>query len=348
MPRHSNENNKPAQNVSLKRTGNRGRPPKNLSNATSSPNNGRHAMKPPKIKKVVFGMAEIIPWYQSPYPAEYYTNRDGILYYCDLCLKFTASSYKFHRHVAKCRALPPGDEIYRDGSISVFEIDGQREKSYCQSLCLLAKMFLDHKTLYYDVEPFLFYVLVEWSFCYPPSIVSINFGIRSTFAGYFSKEKASPSNNLSCILTMPHHQRKGFGFFLIDFSYLLSKRENKPGGPEKPLSDLGLLSYKSYWRSRLLDTMSECKFAPMSLNQLSQRTLMSVDDVATSLEWMDALLKIPSTGEYVIAIDPKYLNEHQKRKAKAALFSKEENLVWTPLPQHVTQIYQLPEVEESQ
>lgn len=33
---------------------------------------------------------------------------------------------------------------------------------YCQNLCLLAKLFLDHKTLYYDVEPFLFYVLTEY------------------------------------------------------------------------------------------------------------------------------------------------------------------------------------------
>lgn len=32
---------------------------------------------------------------------------------------------------------------------------------FCQNLCLLAKLFLDHKTLYYDVEPFLFYVMTE-------------------------------------------------------------------------------------------------------------------------------------------------------------------------------------------
>ncbi len=37
---------------------------------------------------------------------------------------------------------------------------------YGQNLCLLAKLFLDHKTLHYDVEPFLFYVLTgtPWVF----------------------------------------------------------------------------------------------------------------------------------------------------------------------------------------
>ena len=38
---------------------------------------------------------------------------------------------------------------------------GGRAQVYCQSLCLLSKLFLDHKTLYYDVDPFLFYVLCE-------------------------------------------------------------------------------------------------------------------------------------------------------------------------------------------
>ena len=34
-------------------------------------------------------------------------------------------------------------------------------QTYCQNLCLVAKLFLDHKTLYLEVEPFLFYVLTE-------------------------------------------------------------------------------------------------------------------------------------------------------------------------------------------
>ena len=42
-----------------------------------------------------------------------------------------------------------------------FEIDGRKERIYCQNLCYLAKLFLDHKTLYHDVDAFLFYVLCE-------------------------------------------------------------------------------------------------------------------------------------------------------------------------------------------
>jgi histone acetyltransferase MYST1 len=43
----------------------------------------------------------------------------------------------------------------------VFEIDGATDKIYCQNLCFFAKLFLDHKTLYYDVDPFLFYIFCE-------------------------------------------------------------------------------------------------------------------------------------------------------------------------------------------
>ena len=47
--------------------------------------------------------------------------------------------------------------------MSVWEVDGSKRKVFCQNLCLLAKLFLDTKTLYNDVEPFMFYVLTEWS-----------------------------------------------------------------------------------------------------------------------------------------------------------------------------------------
>ena len=40
-------------------------------------------------------------------------------------------------------------------------MDGRTAKGYCQNLCYLAKLFLDHKTLYWDVDLFLFYVMCE-------------------------------------------------------------------------------------------------------------------------------------------------------------------------------------------
>lgn len=99
------------------------------------------------------------------------------------------------------------DICFRCGELSMFEVDGNVNKIYCQNVCLLAKLFLDHKTLYYDVEPFLFYVLTK------------NDKKGCHLVGYFSKEKhCQQKYNVSCIMTMPQYQRQGFGRFLIDFS----------------------------------------------------------------------------------------------------------------------------------
>jgi histone acetyltransferase MYST2 len=55
---------------------------------------------------------------------------------------------------------------------------------------------------------------------------------------------------------------------LIDFSYQLSKMEEKVGSPEKPLSDLGLLAYRSYWKGILLDFLLDYRQPTMSVKGL--------------------------------------------------------------------------------
>ncbi|XP_078475373.1 histone acetyltransferase KAT7-like isoform X1 [Lampetra planeri] len=229
------------------------------------------------IRTIVFGRYELDTWYHSPYPEEY--TRLGKLYVCEFCLKYMKSPTILRRHMAKCVwKHPPGDEIYRNGTVSVFEVDGKKNKTYCQNLCLLAKLFLDHKTLYYDVEPFLFYVMTEGD----------NAGCH--LVGYFSKEKNSFLNyNVSCILTMPQFMRQGYGKMLIEFSYLLSKMEDKIGSPERPLSDLGLISYRSYWKGVVLRYLHGFHGKEISIKEISQETAINPADIVSTLQYLQML-----------------------------------------------------------
>ncbi|KAH0562137.1 hypothetical protein GP486_003165 [Trichoglossum hirsutum] len=271
-----------------------------------------------KIQCVNFGGYEIDTWYAAPYPEEYSRNR--VLYICEFCLKYMNSEYVAWRHKLKCPAKhPPGDEIYRDGSVSVFEVDGRKNPVYCQNLCLLAKLFLGSKTLYYDVEPFLFYVMTEYD------------ELGCHFVGYFSKEKRpSSQNNVSCILTLPIHQRKGYGNLLIDFSYLLTRVEKKTGSPEKPLSDMGLVSYRNYWRLVLCYKLDEQK-KPLSITDISDRTGMTADDIVSALEGLRALVRDPVTGVYALRLDYAYFRSYiAKWEAKGYVRLNPECLIWTP------------------
>ncbi|KAK1219388.1 Histone acetyltransferase [Marasmius sp. AFHP31] len=237
-----------------------------------------------RIRSIRFGPYEIKTWYDAPFPEEYANIPDGRLWICEFCLKYMKSQFGAVRHRTKCKARhPPGDEIYRDAAVSIFEVDGRKNKIYCQNLCLLSKMYLDHKSLFYDVEPFLFYVMTEVD------------DVGARFVGYFSKEKRSPKDyNVSCIMTLPVRQRKGWGNLLIDFSYLLSKKEKRTGSPEKPLSGLGALGYRNYWTLSLMRYLESAPDSPL-LEDISAATSMTIEDIHTTLVQQGMIYQSPAT-----------------------------------------------------
>uniref|UniRef100_A0A8B9J368 Histone acetyltransferase n=1 Tax=Amazona collaria TaxID=241587 RepID=A0A8B9J368_9PSIT len=268
---------------------------------------------------IEFGKYEIQTWYSSPYPQEY--SRLPKLYLCEFCLKYMKSRTILQQHMKKCGWFhPPANEIYRKNNISVFEVDGNVSTIYCQNLCLLAKLFLDHKTLYYDVEPFLFYVLTQ------------NDVKGCHLVGYFSKEKhCQQKYNVSCIMILPQYQRKGYGRFLIDFSYLLSKREGQAGSPEKPLSDLGRLSYMAYWKSVILECLYHQHDKQLSIKKLSKLTGICPQDITSTLHHL-RMLDFRS-DQFVIIRREKLIQEHMAklRTNVRPIDVDAECLRWTPV-----------------
>ena len=245
----------------------------------------------------------------SPAPASRAKRGNHVdrLFICETCFKYTPDMSAYLAH-ANDRCLyvhaPPGKMLYmspglqhhpirasvphsnpqaKTGSVepkyretpgyALFEIDGDDDKLFCQNLSLFAKLWVESKSVGFDVGGFVFYVLVR---IIPPRRPGRSQSRRASssmpeiekvelekeqepkqtednlehwgsggeedeeddspnrIVGYFSKEKNSwDSNNLACILVFPPWQGKGIGQLLIEASYYLGKREGRFGGPER-------------------------------------------------------------------------------------------------------------------
>ncbi|EPS36086.1 hypothetical protein H072_10509 [Dactylellina haptotyla CBS 200.50] len=274
------------------------------------------------LSKLQIGKFEVETWYFSPYPSE--LTECDVVYICEFCLSYFGDERPFQRHRMKCELFhPPGNEIYRDEHVSFYEIDGRRQRTWCRNLCLLSKCFLDHKTLYYDVDPFLFYCMTSRD----------EYGCH--LLGYFSKEKESAENyNVACILTLPQYQRLGYGRLLIAFSYELSKKEGKLGSPEKPLSDLGLLGYRAFWQEMIVDLLVEVKEnkGEISVDEIASRLAMTANDVVHTLQNLNMIKYFK--GQHVVCLTAGVLAQREalleKQKVKGKRMIDASLLKWKP------------------
>ncbi|KZT51228.1 acyl-CoA N-acyltransferase, partial [Calocera cornea HHB12733] len=169
----------------------------------------------------------------------------GTLWVCDRCFKYMKNASSHEHHFKTCHlSHPPGRKVYQKGALTIWEVDGALSKLFCQNLSLFGKLFIDVKEIYFDVEPFMFYLLTDGD----PK--------RDHVLGFFSKEKVSyDNNNLACIITFPPYQKRGYGMLMIEFSYELSRRDGVFGSPERPLSESGVRTYLAFWISMLVRHM---------------------------------------------------------------------------------------------
>ena len=60
------------------------------------------------------------------------------------------------------------------------------------------------------------------------------------------------------------------------------------GTPERPLSDLGLVSYRGYWTRQLLPILM-AREGSVSIKELSEATRIRTDDIMTTLTHLNLI-----------------------------------------------------------
>ncbi|KAL2709971.1 Histone acetyltransferase [Kluyveromyces marxianus] len=203
------------------------------------------------------------------------------LYVCEYCFRYTDIEQELVMHEKCCtyKNHPPGKIYYRSPQYTILRVKGSKHENFCQCLCLFTKLFLDNKSVYFKVKQFEFYIVYATSSTVPMA--------------FFSKDLYSyQENNLACILVFPPYQRKKLGTLLIEFSYLLSRRQNIISGPELPLSPFGLIGYLKFWSFSIVWQLTEGELrdaAYITIREISEVTGFRIRDVIQALKYLKCL-----------------------------------------------------------
>lgn len=112
--------------------------------------------------------------------------------------------------------------------------------------------------------------------------------------------------------------------------------EGKIGSPEKPLSDLGLISYRSYWKDVLLNYLCANSNLALSVKDISQEMAISSYDIVSTLQAL-GMMKYWK-GKHIILKKQDVIDEYVERMKRRNTALKEVDracLRWNP-PQPVS------------
>ena len=116
-------------------------------------------------------------------------------------------------------------------------------------------------------------------------------------------------------MILPPFQKKGYGHFLISLSYFLAKRLGKICTPETPLSDLGKISFKSYWTITILDAILKNK-GNLCIKDISEQTAIKQEDIIYTLNEL-SLIKFWKGQQVIQNINIKQIKEFLNKKKKS-------------------------------
>lgn len=227
------------------------------------------------------------------------------LYVCENCFKYTDVQQDMQKHRLSCalntQSPSLGKLVYRDDDSRylIKQIRGFKHSLFCQNLCLFGKLFLEDKSVFYNLDHFDFYVI------YGEDSLQNDYNNLISYKpmGFFSKEVLSwdSDNNLACICIFPPYQRRHLGSLLIEFLYALANvlPGLKKSGPEFPLSPYGKISYLHFWSRKISYIINENlrKGDMFTITDLSEWTGFRKEDILLTLEFMKLLKKDDKTGK---------------------------------------------------